>query len=784
MALRSFEHVAVTSLEEAVAVAAEHRQTAVLVAGGTDVLGILKDQVHPHYPKLLIDLKPIAGLAYVRADRKGLKIGALTTLSALAKDRVVKEKYPLLAEAARAVGSPQIRNMGTVGGNLCQEPRCWYYRTPENHFHCLRKGGEICGAIFGDNRFHSIFGAARVGMPACAANCPANVAIPAYLAQVRAGNLEEAARIVLQRNPMPAVTGRVCPHFCELHCNRGEIDQAVSVRAIERQVGDYVLENAARFFRPPRRQTKKKVAIVGAGPAGLAAAYYLRQAGHQVTVFDNQPEAGGMLTYSIPAYRLPKEIVRALVGAYEKTGIEFRLDVDIGRGQASLKALRQNFDSVFLATGAWKEKKLGIEREELLLSGLDFLAGIQRGSREIPGKKVLVIGGGNVAVDVALSALRLGARDVTMACLEGREVMPAFPEDIEGAVREGVKLLPSWGPQKIQEKRGVVTGMELVRCTSVFDAQGRFHPTFDPGVKKSVQADHILLAIGQGADLSYAGQSLKIERGLLQVDGETQATKLEGVFAGGDATTGPASVVAALAAGRRAALAIDAYLGGRKVEEPAPEPLYAINSDSLRKSQRGAIPELALSERTIDAEDVATLDARAVETEAYRCVNCGCVAVNASDLAPALVALDATIKTTKRTVAAADFFAAEPMRTTVLDPDEVVTAIEIPAPRPHSRQSFLKFRIRKAIDFPIVSVASVLAMKNGTVGHARIVLGAVAPVPLRAKQVEEYLVGKAPTEETAEVAAGIAVRGAFPLGKNGYKAQIVRALLRRAILGG
>jgi NADPH-dependent glutamate synthase beta subunit-like oxidoreductase len=782
MALRPFEHVAVTSLEEALAVAAVHGPQAALVAGGTDLLGILKDEVRPQYPKLLIDLKPIAGLAYLREEARGLKVGALTKLSTLAKDRVVKERYPLLAEAARAVGSPQIRNMGTLGGNLCQEPRCWYYRAPENRFHCLRKGGERCGALLGDNRFHSIFGAARVGKPACAASCPAQVDIPAYLAQIRAKDLAAAARIVLERNPMPAVTGRVCPHFCELHCNRGDFDQAVSVRAIERQVGDFVLENAARFFKPPRRETRKKVAVVGAGPAGLAAAYYLRQAGHRVTVFDREPEAGGMLRYGIPAYRLPKEVVRALTSAYESTGIEFCLGARVGRGQLSLRALRRDFDAVFLATGAWKEKELRLEREELLRPGLAFLTAIQRGRREVPGQRVLVIGGGNVAVDVAVSALRLGAREVTMACLEAREAMPAFPEDIEGAVREGVKLLPAWGPHRVLEENGKVTGMELVRCTSVFDAQGRFNPSFDPGVKKTVLADQVLLAIGQAADLAYVGRTLKIERGLLAVEAETQATSLEGVFAGGDVTTGPASVVAALAAGRRAALAIDAYLGGRKARASAPNPLYALHADSFQKSSRVALPERALSERTIDAEDVATLDARAVEIEASRCLHCGCVAVNASDLAPALIALGATIKTTKRTVDAESFFAAGPLSTTVLEPGELVTAVQIPAPDPQSRQRYLKFRIRKSIDFPIVSVASVLAMDQGTIRSARIVLGAVAPVPLRAREVEAYLIGRAPTEETAEVAASIAVRGASPLAKNGYKAQIVRALVRRAIL--
>ncbi|MEW5815225.1 MAG: FAD-dependent oxidoreductase [Spirochaetota bacterium] len=787
MILRDFEHVAATSLDEAVAITAEYREKAAIVAGGTDLLGILKDNVHPLYPKLLVDIKPVAGLTYVGEDKKGLKIGALTTLAEVARNKIVKEKYPLLKEAARAVASPQIRNMGTIGGNICQEPRCWYYRTPDNRFHCLRKGGEKCNAILGENRFHSVFGTARVGVPACSSNCPANVAIPGYLARIRSGEMFEAARLLLERNPMPAITGRVCPHFCELNCNRGEFDEAVSLRAIERYAGDYILENAARFLKPPKSQTKKKVAIVGSGPAGLAAAYYLRQAGHNVTIFDKMPEAGGMLTYCIPAYRLPKETVRKLIKAYERIGIEFRLDVNIGKGRTTLGSLRKDFDSVFLATGAWKQKTLKMEREELLTSGLEFLINIRRGVRQTLGEKVLVIGGGNVAVDVAISALRLGAREVTMACLESREAMPAFTEGIEQALREGVKLLPSWGPNKILTRDGRLTGMKLIRCTSVFDPEGRFNPTFDPNVSKSIQADQILLAIGQGTELTYVDRSLKTEHGLIAAAEETQATNIKGVFAGGEVTTGPASVVEALAAGRKAAEAINAYLAGGKsitqaLVSSTPEPLHALEAKTLMKSERVTIPERALPHRSIESEDVFTLDADAIETEAYRCFDCGCLAVNASDIAPALVALEASIKTTKKNIAAEAFFAALPMRTTVLDPDELVTEINIPRPRPDCKFGFLKFRIRNSIDFPILSVASVLALDDGTVKYARIVLGAAAPVPLRLTQVEKYLIGKPLNEKTAEEAGAIAVKGVYPLAKNKYKVQITRALLRKAIL--
>ncbi|HEY3357150.1 MAG TPA: FAD-dependent oxidoreductase, partial [Polyangia bacterium] len=683
------------------------------------------------------------------------------------------------------VASPEIRNMGTVGGNLCQEPRCWYYRSPDDRFHCLRKGGDKCGAVMGENRYHSIFGAARTAPPACTAACPAHVAIPGYLEAIRGGAIDRAARLLLERNPMPAITGRVCPHLCETHCNRGELDEAVGTRAIERHLGDHILAHAAKFMPPPRRETRKRIAIVGAGPAGLAAAFYLRRAGHRVRVYDRMPVAGGMLTYCIPAYRLPKEVVARQIAAFERMGIAFELGAAIGGRGPSLRRLRQDHDRVFLATGAWEQKTLGLAREELLQSGLDLLVEVQRGRRQPPGRRVLVIGGGNVAVDVALAAKRLGAAEVTMACLEAREIMPAFAEDLAQALEEKITLLPSYGPHRVLARDGVVTGMELKRCTSVFDREGRFRPTFDAAATVTVAADCVLLAIGQGPDLAYAGRALQSARGLLAVTGETQATRYADVYAGGDAVTGAATVVAARAAGRRAAAAIDGARGGPRAAAragaAAPVSLQ-VNTQALVPTPRVRATTRPPAARTIDAEDVATLDRGAIEAEARRCVNCGCVAVNASDLAPALLALEARIVTTHRTLAAKAFFAARLMSTTVLAPGELVTQVVIPAPPPQSVQRYRKFRLRHAIDFPIVGVATVLTVERRKIVAARVALGAVAPVPVRARAVEEFLRGKPLTEETAAVAGALAVRGVQPLGKNAFKVQIVRALLRQAIL--
>jgi len=786
MAIRNFKHASATSLGEAVALSAEHRGKTAFVAGGTDLLGVLKDNIHPSYPELLIDLKRIAGLRQVQEDRKGVTIGALTTLTEVATHKTIKAKYRLLAEAATSVASPQVRNMATVGGNLCQEPRCWYYRTPENLFHCLRKGGHRCDAFWGENRYHSIFGAARVAAPPCVSNCPNDADIPSFLDAVRQGDLRRAAKTLLANNPMPAITGRVCPHYCEQNCNRVDSDEPVSVRSIERFLGDYILEHIPELYPKPRSRTRKRIAVVGAGPAGLAAAYFLCKAGHKVTVLDKMPEPGGMLTYSIPSYRLPREVIRRQVQALERMGIVFGFNTEVGRKPVTVQGLRKRYDAIFLATGTWHQKKLGMDQERLLGSGLQFLMDIKRGQVPSIGRRVLVIGGGNVAVDVAISALRLGASKVSLACLESRSEMPAFSEDIEQALAEKVEILTSWGPLRILEQGGTLQGMELVRCLSVFDGEGRFRPAFDNAVTQAVEADQVLLAIGQSADLGYAGRSLKTDRGLITVDGETMATNLPGVFAGGDVTSGPASVVRAIAAGRKAAQAIHSCLTGGKGKahldgQRCRNTLVEFDPVALTKAKRAGMPELPGSQRRIDQEDRPPLDTQTVEDEADRCANCGCVAVNASDLAPALIALRATIQTTKRKIAADDFFAVDQMKATALDDDELVTEIAIPAPQAGSRQRYLKFRTRNSIDFPIVSVASVLSLKDGKVKDASIALGAVAPFPLRAKEAEAYLRDRMLDEATAAEAASIAVKGVQPLAKNKFKAQIVRALLRKAI---
>jgi NADPH-dependent glutamate synthase beta subunit-like oxidoreductase/CO/xanthine dehydrogenase FAD-binding subunit len=789
--MKPFNHVTAKTTNEAVKSLKDYKGKASLIAGGTDLLGALKDKILPDYPEAVINIKTIPDLDYIREEGKGLKIGALTKLAEIAESPTVKEKYKLLAEAAEAVATPQIRRMGTIGGNLCQDLRCWYYRYPHHvggRILCYLKGGKSCYALTGENQYNSIFGGSREANVPCSTACPGTVDIASYLSKIREGNLREAAKILLDANPIPSITGRVCPHFCEQECNRNEFDESVSIRDIERFMGDYILENANDIVKAPKIDTTKRVAIVGSGPAGLSAAYYLRISGHRVTVFDRMEEPGGMLAYGIPAFRLPKDIVKRIIKTLENTGIEFKLRINVGK-DVTLGNLKNDFDSIFLASGAWSQPSIQLQGEELTKSGLEFLTSVNRGVKEIPGKRILVIGGGNVAVDVGITALRLGAEEVTLACLESRKEMPAFEWEIEQAVEEGVKLMPSWGPRRVLKTRGKVKGMELIRCTSVFDSEGRFAPTFDPSEKATVEADQIILAVGQRPDLSFMDPGLPLEsdRGLIVSDNENQETSVPGIFAGGEVTSGPADVIKSIAAGRRAAQAIDLYLRGTMAnggddDNKTLKPLLKFNSEYLKRTSRAESRKLPIPERGINVEDTVGLGLSEIETEANRCFNCGCLAVNSSDIAVALTALDAKIKivgpTGTRRISIEDFFIS--LRNG-LAADEMVTEIQVPRPPDMAKQTFLKFRLRDAIDFPLVSVASLINMRDGVCKDARIVLGAVAPRPTRATLAEKTIKGKAINASTAEAASEAAVIGTIPLNKNAYKIEITKTLVKRAL---
>jgi len=463
-------------------------------------------------------------------------------------------------------------------------------------------------------------------MTPCRSACPAGVNMQGYIYLLTQGELKEAMKLIREELPLPAITGHVCFHPCEKECARKEVDEAVNINALERYVADYWLQEKAK---PALRIYRRKVAIIGSGPAGLAAAYSLVKMGYPVTVFETHPLAGGMLRVGIPEYRLPGNILDAQINYIEGMGVEFKTGVTFGKDLTFGDLKGQGYEATLFAIGAQRSRKIEIEGAHLpdVLWGLDFLKDVKLKRKVKVKDRVVVIGGGNVAIDAALTALRLGAKDVRIVCLECRDEMPAHEEAIKTAMDEGIDISVSWGPKRIISGRGRVTEIELTRCLSVFDEAGKFKPCFDEKTTQLIEADTVIFAIGESADLSVLPKEMKTDNNHIVADPVTLETSLPGVFAGGVAVSGPGSVVEAIASGKKAAVSIDRYLRGEDLKAGREAEMNVVKKppkEGIERRPRQAIPLLPVDQRKSNFNEIKMeFDKNRAEQEEQRCMACG-----------------------------------------------------------------------------------------------------------------------------------------------------------------
>lgn len=786
--MKKFEYIKADSYEEASKIIKSTDEKIDPVAAGTDVLGTYKDRLLTEYPKAVVSLKHIKDNDYIKEEDDVIRIGAGATLKRIAESEVIKNNIAALAQSAYSVASPIIRSTATIGGNICQDVRCWYYRYPDEiggRLNCKRKGGDTCYAIVGENRYHSIFGGMSTkSCSNCQHACPAGTDISAYMAKIREGRFDEAARIFFQYNPMPMMTSRICPHLCTAKCNQNVYGEAVNIPSVERSLGEYILEHKDEFYKKPERLVGKKIAIIGAGPGGLTCAYYLRDAGFDVDVYDTHEKAGGVLRYGIPHYRLPKSIVDEYVSALENMGVNFILNTTVGK-DIELDDIKAKHDGVYLGTGAWNQPVLGIDNEKLTTFGLNFLEEVNTYLQKTIGEEVLVCGGGNVAMDVALTASRLGAKKVKLVCLEQRHEMPASADEIEMALEEGVEIINGWGLDKVEtDENGKVIGLRSMKCTSVKDEFGRFAPKYDREQTQLFTSDFIILATGQRVDISFIPENLssqiKTNRGLIDVDSESGKTRQEGYYAGGDMVTGPNLAISAIKAGRVAAMSIIRDFKAYRSEEIITNEVKYFDVEHVEETKQVKLKQRSVSERSLTLEDRLSLSQSEAINEAKRCMNCACYAVNASDITPVLVMLNASIVTTERTLSAKELFTTKLYPQMVLHKGELVKEIIIK--KTNGVTSYDKRRVRDAIDFAIVSLASRFVVEDGICKDCDLVFGAVAPVPYPLTATKEFLIGKPLNIETAKMAQEIALKDAKPMGQNEYKVFIAKDIIYNRIL--
>lgn len=480
------------------------------------------------------------------------------------------------------------------------------------------------------------------GTAPCKTSCPAHIAVQGYIKLAAQGKYREALELIKMENPFPAVCGYVCNKRCEDACTRGDLDEPIAIDDIKRFIANQDLNKETRFIPKKRHNySDKKIAIIGSGPAGLSCAYYLAIDGYDVTVFEKEKVLGGMLTLGIPNFVLEKKIVDAEIDILRELGVKFETGVEVGKDITLNQLRNKGYEAFYLAIGAQKGRKIGVEGEDFkgVISGIEFLSRVNQEEKEIVSGNVVVIGGGNVAIDVARVAVRAGGKKVSMFCLENREEMPALNEEIEMAESEDILINNSWGPKRIISENGKVTAVEFKRCVSVFDENGSFCPKYKESDTITIEADYVLLSVGQSIDwcgILDDSKAILNQNNTIKVDDITYQTDQPDVFAGGDAVTGPQFAIDAIAAGKQGAISIHRFVHtgqdlriGRSRREFIELDKRAVVIESFDRTPRQRIEKIdgkRSKETFCDVRKSFTEEQMLKETK--RCLGCGATVVD------------------------------------------------------------------------------------------------------------------------------------------------------------
>ncbi|MCD8363207.1 MAG: FAD-dependent oxidoreductase [Lachnospiraceae bacterium] len=498
----------------------------------------------------------------------------------------------------------------------------------------LNHSNTIFGEDYVDQNYNVKKMVAPKGTSPCKTTCPAHISVQGYIRKAAEGKYSEALKVIKRENPFPAVCGRICPHNCENECSRARVDEAMAIDDIKKFIADKELHAEHRYIPEVYEHYEEKVAVIGAGPAGLTAAYYLAAQGYPVTVFERNAAPGGMLKFGIPSFRLEKDVIDAEIDVLRELGVEFKCGVNVGQ-DISLDALRADgYKAFYVAVGAQNSRKLGIEGEDLegVVGGIGFLREVNLGNLNHIEGDTVVVGGGNVALDVARAAIRIGNRNVKMFCLEKDEEMPTVPEEKAEAVEEGVAISNSWGPKRILGENGKVTGVEFMRCVSVFNEDGRFSPVYDENDTIIVPCTNVYTAIGQSitwGNLFEGSAASATEGRSVKVAEITYQTEQKDVFAGGDCAMGPGLAINAIATGKSGAISIHRFLRGYGLTKKREREYFAFDKESGDYSSYDRMPRQrpyhAPAKAAIEtmSDTRATLTEEQLQKEAKRCLGCG-----------------------------------------------------------------------------------------------------------------------------------------------------------------